>query len=305
MKPRFLGVITPFITPFNEKLELDLDAARWLARYQAKNGVHGIFPNSTTGEFVHLSSEEAQKLVEVILEEVGSRVWVIPGISANATHHCIALGKKFKDMGVHGVVVTPPFFFKLSIEGLYKHFSMVAQNLDIPIIVYNIPPLTGVNIPIELYVKLAEEYSNIVAAKVTFESFPYIRKLILEVKSIRKDFAVLTGLDEMLLPVLMMGGDGGIMALANAVPQLHRAIYDSYLAGDLTKAVEEYRKLLKLVKIYDITTSFPSGIKALLSVLGAPVKPFVRPPLLPESSETIKEIAKIVDELGLKLSLMP
>ncbi|MEZ0345221.1 MAG: dihydrodipicolinate synthase family protein, partial [Infirmifilum sp.] len=276
MQPRFYGVISPFITPFKEDLSLDLEAARWLARYQAERGVHGIFPNSTTGEFVHLTRDEALAVTRAVQEEVGGKVWVIPGISANSTEDCISLGRTFADMGVDGAVITPPFFFKISGERLKLHFSRVAERVDLPIIVYNIPATTGINIPVSLYAELAREHSNIAGAKVTYESFTYFRILIEEAKSVRKDFTVLTGLDDLLLPVLMMGGDGGIMALANAAPHIHRAVFDAWQAGDLTRAQAEWRKLLRLVKVYDYATSFPTSVKTLLKAMGAPVKPHPR-----------------------------
>jgi len=296
----FYGVISPFITPFREDLSIDVDAIRWLARYQVERGVHGIFPNSTTGEFVHLTREESVEVTKIVLEEVGDRVWVIPGISANYTEHCVELGKIFRNLGVSGVIVTPPFFFKVSRDRLKAHFARIAEKLDIPIIVYNIPSATGINIPIDLYVELAEEYSNVVGAKVTYENFAYLRKLIAEVKSVRKDFAVLTGLDEMLLPTLMMGGDGGIMALANIAPHIHRAIYDAWISGDLSKALEEYRRLLKLVKIYDVASSFPTAVKTALKLLGAPIKPLARPPLYTEPVSVEEKIKRILEEAGLE-----
>ena len=298
-QPKFYGIITPFITPFKENLSLDLDAIRWLARYQAEHGVHGIFPNSTTGEFVHLTRDEAVTITKVVLEEVSGKVWVIPGISTNCTEHSIELGKIFKDLGVDGVVITPPFFFKISGKRLKLHFSKVAEKIDLPIIVYNIPITTGINIPIELYVELAKEYNNIVAAKITYDSFTYFRKLIMEIKSIRKDFAVLTGIDDLLLPVLMMGGDGGIMALANVAPWIHREIFDSWKEGDLERAFKAWHRLLKLVKIYDVATSFPTSVKTALKVIGAPVKPFVRPPLTPEEPEVEEKIRSILKDLDI------
>ena len=299
MPARFYGVIVPFITPFREDLSIDVDAVRWLARYQVEGGVHGIFPNSTTGEFVHLSRDEAILVTRLALEEVGGRVWVIPGVSANYTEDCVLLGRVFKDVGVHGIIATPPFFFKVSGERLKRHFTTILERVDLPLVVYNIPATTGINIPISLYVELAREYSNAVGAKVTYESFTYVRQLIQEVKGVRKDFAVLTGLDDMLLPVLMMGGDGGIMALANAFPQIHRAVYDAYVAGDLAKALETWRRLLKLVRIYDYATSYPTAVKTLLKVLKTPVKPYVRPPLTPESPEVEERVRRVLEELNL------
>jgi len=297
----FYGVISPFITPFREDLSLDLEAARWLARFQVERGVHGIFPNSTTGEFVHLRTDEAVALVRAVLEEVGGKAWVIPGISANCTEHSVELGRAFRDMGVHGVVVTPPYFFKVSRRQLKLHFAKVAEKVDIPVIVYNIPAATGINIPVDLYVELAKEYSNIVAAKVTYDSFTYMRRLISEVKSFRRDFAVLTGLDDMLLPVIMMGGDGGITALANVAPQIHREVYDAWTSGDMKRALEAYRRLLKLVEIYDAASSFPTAVKTALKALGAPVKPYVRPPLTEEPPEVEERIRRILEEAGVKL----
>lgn len=298
---RFYGVITPFITPFKEDLSIDFEAIRWLARYQAERGVHGIFPNSTTGEFVHLKTEESIKITETVLEEVKDKVWVIPGISSNCTEHCIELGKAFMDLGVDGVIVTPPFFFKVSGKRLKLHFSKIAEKIDLPIIVYNIPSTTGINIPVELYEELASEYSNIAGAKITYDNLGYFRRLINRVKSIRRDFAVLTGIDYLLLPVLMMGGDGGIMALANVAPWIHRAVYDAWVKGDIAKAHEENKKLLKLVEIYDIATSFPTSVKTSLKVLGAPVKPYVRPPLTPEPPENEEKIKKVLEELKIKI----
>jgi 4-hydroxy-tetrahydrodipicolinate synthase len=295
---RFYGVVVPLITPFREDLSVDLEAVRWLVRYQVEGGVHGVFPNSTTGEFVHLTRDEAITLTRAVLEEVGGRVWVIPGVSANYTEDCVSLGRVFRDLGVDGIIATPPFFFKVSGERLRLHFTKILEAVDLPLVIYNIPATTGINVPIELYVELAGEYSNLAGAKVTYENFTYIRRLIQEVKAVRRDFAVLTGLDEMLLPVLMMGGDGGIMALANAYPQLHRAVYDAYVSGDLAGALDAWRRLLRLVRVYDYATSYPTAVKTLLKVMGAPVKPYVRPPLTPEKPEVEERIRRVVEELG-------
>lgn len=298
-KARFYGVIVPFITPFNKDLSIDFDAVRWLVKYQVKGGVNGIFPYSTTGEFVHLTMDEGVKLVEAVLEEVDGKVWVIPGISANCTEHSIKLGRKMRDLGVDGAIITPPYFFKVGGERLKLHFSKVAEKVDLPIIVYNIPMTTGINIPVDLYVKLVEEHENIVGAKVTYDSVSYLRRLIRRVKAVRKDFAVLTGLDDQLMNTLLMGGDGGIMALANVAPKIHVEVFKAWINGDLSAAYIAFKKLLKLVEIYDVATSFPTSVKTALKVLGAPVKHYVRPPLTPETHEVEEKVRKILEEVGL------
>ncbi|ALM74647.1 4-hydroxy-tetrahydrodipicolinate synthase [Thermococcus barophilus] len=291
----FKGVITPFITPFTEKLEIDFDAIKWLVEYQIRNGVDGIFPNSTTGEFVHLTKEESIKVVEAVMESSKSDVWIIPGISQNCTLRCIELGKIFEDLGVDGAIVTPPFFFKPSTEQLKLHFSMIAERLSIPLIIYNIPSTTGVVIPVGVYKELAQEYSNIAGAKVTYGNFEYFRNLVQEVKSIRKDFSILTGMDTLLLPLLEIGGDGGIMALANVLPQIHKAVYTYWKERKYEKAIEANSKLMQLVRIYDIASSFPTAVKTALHVLGTPIKPYVRPPLTQESKEVERKIKNILE----------
>jgi len=301
MPAKFYGVITPFVTPFKEDYSIDVEGVKWLARHQVEKGVHGIFPNSTTGEFVHLSRDEAILVTRTVLEEVGGKVWVLPGISANYVEDSVALGKVFRDMGVNGVVVAPPYYFKIPVDKLKLHFSIILEKVDLPVIIYNIPATTGINIPISLYLELLEEHSNLAGVKVTIENFTYLRNLIQVVKSTRMDFAVLTGLDELLLPLLMMNGDGGIMGLANIAPQIHRAIYDSYIAGDYERAIMEWRKLLKLVRVYDYASSAPTAIKTLLKVLNAPVKPYPRPPLTLEKSEVEEKIRGVVEELNLTL----
>lgn len=296
---RFYGVITPLITPFNRDLSIDFEALEWLVNYHVRSGVNGVFPYSTTGEFVHLTVEEGLKLVEKVVEVVDGRVWVIPGISANCTDHSVELGVKVKDLGVDGAIITPPYFFKVGRDKLKLHFSKVAEKVDLPVIVYNIPSATGINIPVELYVELAEEHENITGAKVTYDSISYLKMLIREVKSVRRDFTVLTGLDYQLLDTLLMGGNGGIMALANVAPKIHVEVFKSWTSGDLKTAHEYFKKLLKLAEIYEVTSSFPTSVKTALKVLGTPVKPYVRPPLTPEPLEIEERVKKILEEVGI------
>lgn len=293
----FYGVIVPFITPFNQDGSLDLEAARWLANYQSEKGVNGIFPNSTTGEFVHLKEEEAIELVKAVMEEISGKVKVIPGISANSTSQSIELGKKMKDLGADGAVITPPYFFKLDKKRLKAHFSAVAEKVDLPIIIYNIPSTTGINIPIEVYEELAVEHSNIVGAKATIDSVSYMRNLIYRVKALRKDFSVLTGLEDHFLNTLMMGGDGGIMALANVAPQIHVSLYRAWLDKNFSEIMFHYRRLMTLAKIYDIGSSFPTAVKAAVSLVSEKVKPYARAPLGAEAEEVRQKIGAILREL--------
>ena len=296
----FSGVITPLITPFNRKLEVDIDSLKWLVTYQLEHRIDGVFPNSTTGEFVHLKPREAELVVKTVLEVASSRLKVVAGISTNTLIHTLELGRLFVDMGVDGVVITTPYYFKYNTPTLKKYFSEIANNLDTYIIVYNIPKTTGITIPVELYEQLVSEHSNIVAAKVTTSDFTYIRRLIQSTKSIRRDFSVLVGLDELLLPVLIAGGDGGIMGLANITPWLHKSIYSSWIERNWAEAHKLWLKLLKLSKIYDVSSSPPSAVKTALKILRAPIEPYVRPPLQLEPPSVEEEIRSILVELGIR-----
>ena len=296
---KFAGVIVPMITPFRRDFSLDLEATRWLARKLAGEGITGLFPCSTAGEFVHLSRGEKEELIRAVVEEAGGKTRVLPGICANCTLECIELGRMAADLGADGVVVTPPFYFRLKRDHLYKHFSEIAERVDLPIIVYNIPSLTGNPIPIDLYVQLAEEYGNVVGCKITLDSTSYIRRLIEEVKSSRRDFSVLTGLDDHLLNTLVLGGDGGIVGCANFAAKLHVELYEAFREGDCTRAHEAHRRISALMAIYDVASSFPTAIKSALKLLGAPIEPVPRPPLTPEPPEVEEAIRKILERVGL------
>jgi len=295
----FSGVIVPLITPFREDYSIDFEGLEALVKYLVEEGVDGLFPASTTGEFPHLSFKETVDLVKKTLEYAGGRAHILPGATANTPLQVLEYVKAYEDLGVDGVVVAPPYFFKHGYEGLKEYYSLIAEKTSLPIIVYNIPSLTGNNIPVELLVELAGEYSNIVGVKITYDSISYMRRAVSKIKEARRDFAVLTGLDDYLLPLLLLGGDGGIMACANIAPRIHLELIRAWYNRNYEKAIEQHIRLNKLVEIYDIASSYASAIKTALNLLGLPIKPITRPPLRRESPETVQEIKSILIETGL------
>lgn len=292
------GVVVPMITPFNSKGEIDYEGLKWLIDYTINNGVNALFPNSTTGEFVHLNEEELINFVRKTIEFSNKKVPILPGITTNITQLSISLGKKYLDYGADGLIIMPPFFYKLSENDLYLHFSKVAESLDASIIIYNNPSTTGVVIPISIYEKLAREHSNVIGAKITYDSFDYIRKTIDGVKSIRKDFYVLTGMVQMFLPILIMEGDGTVSGLANVFPKLHVELYKEFINRNYNKALEINKKIMLISKIYDIGFSNTSATKTALELIGSPIKGYVRMPLREDSIENKEKIKKIIDEVN-------
>jgi len=301
MNGKYSGIIVPLITPYNEDLEIDIDAYRWLVEYLTKNKVDGIFPNSTVGEFPSLSEDEKYILVKYALEFSSRNTRVIPGISGNNIIKIIERGRRYKDLGVDAVILTPPYYYKLDDEGIKKHYSNIADKLDLDIIIYTIPRYTGNEVSPEIIRELTLEHSNIAGIKATVDSIIYFRRIIQEVKAVRRDFSVFTGLDEFLIPLLIMGGDGGVNALANIVPWMHKGLINYWLNREIEKAIEEYRKIIELRKILDVSSSYQGGIKTALNILGSPVKGFVRPPLKPERDESKEIIRGIINSLKINI----
>jgi len=292
------GIVVPMITPFKYNGDIDYDGLKWLIDYTINNNVNGLFPNSTTGEFVSLREEELINFVKKTIEFSNKKVLILPGITTNSTQLSIYLGKVYLDYGADGLIVMPPYFYKLRENELYMHFSKIAESLDAPIILYNNPITTGTVIPVSTYEKLAKEYSNVIGIKITYDSFDYLRKSIDAVKGLRKDFYVLTGMAQMFLPVLIMGGDGTVSGLANVFPKLHVELYREFVNGNYTKVLELNKKILKVSKIYDIGFSNSSATKAALELIGSPIKSYVRMPLREENSENKTKIKEIIDEVN-------
>jgi len=286
------------ITPFKYNGDIDYDGLKWLIDFTINNDVNGLFPNSTTGEFVSLREEELINFVKKTIEFSNKKVLILPGITTNSTQLSIYLGKVYLDYGADGLIVMPPYFYKLRENELYMHFSKIAESLDAPIILYNNPITTGTVIPVSTYEKLAKEYSNVIGVKITYDSFDYLRKSIDAVKGLRKDFYVLTGMAQMFLPVLIMGGDGTVSGLANVFPKLHVELYREFVNGNYTKVLELNKKILKVSKIYDIGFSNSSATKAALELIGSPIKSYVRMPLREENSENKTKIKEIIDEVN-------
>jgi len=186
----FNGVIVPMVTPFTEDYKVDLDGLEWLVRFLEDSGVHGLFPASTTGEFVHLTKEERDLVVGRVIE-VHKYAAVLPGVTANSTLEAVELARKYVDLGADGVIAAPPYYFKPRREGLLHHFSLLAEKVDAPIIVYNIPSLTGNPVDADLLSQLASEYGNIVGVKITYPDLTYLRRVIIELKSMRRRFSIL------------------------------------------------------------------------------------------------------------------
>lgn len=291
------GVIVPLVTPFNEDYSIDLQALEDHVSYLQRIGVHGIFINATTGEFTSLNKEEMKLLAEKGRELVNSTFYLVGTASTN-TFEVIELTKHAEDIGADYVVIAPPYYCPLNDEALFKHYSMIAEKTDIPIILYNIPMCAN-PLSVPLIKRLALEYDNIAGIKETIDSINHVRDVIFEVKCEREDFMVFTGLDQHFLNTLILGGNGGIMACANFAPEIHLALFKAFENKKFEDAISYAQKLAKLSKIYSLASSFGSAIKIAMKIRGFSIKPILRPPYIMDGKEVEEKIKELLKELGL------
>ena len=270
------GIITAMVTPFESSGNIDIKATEILIEKLITNGVQGIFVLGTNGEFHVIENDMKIKFAKKVVEIVAKRVPVYAGAGGNSTDEVIKLGKQMIAVGVDALSVITPYFVSLKENELYNHYQMIAENLAIPIVLYNIPKNTGINLSFELVSKLSK-ISNIIGIKDSSGDINNIAGYIDNTS--RNEFSVLSGSDSLILKALKIGATGAISATSNLLTTNNVEIYKQFIAGNLDKAeqwqqsLEEFRRILKYASI-------PSVLKQSLSLSGIEVG-VPRLPVLP------------------------
>ncbi|OCG07185.1 4-hydroxy-tetrahydrodipicolinate synthase [Gilliamella apis] len=270
------GIITAMVTPFESSGNIDIKATEILIEKLIANGVQGIFVLGTNGEFHVIENDMKIKFAKKVVEIVAKRVPVYAGAGGNSTDEVIKLGKQMIAVGVDALSVITPYFVSLKENELYNHYQMIAENLAIPIVLYNIPKNTGINLSFELVSKLSK-ISNIIGIKDSSGDINNIAGYIDNTS--RDEFSVLSGSDSLILKALKIGATGAISATSNLLTTNNVEIYKQFIAGNLDKAeqwqqsLEEFRRILKYASI-------PSVLKQSLSLSGIEVG-VPRLPVLP------------------------
>ena len=270
------GIITAMVTPFESYGNIDIKATEILIEKLIANGVQGIFVLGTNGEFHVIENDMKIKFAKKVVEIVAKRVPVYAGAGGNSTDEVIKLGKQMIAVGVDALSVITPYFVSLKENELYNHYQMIAENLAIPIVLYNIPKNTGINLSFELVSKLSK-ISNIIGIKDSSGDINNIAGYIDNTS--RNEFSVLSGSDSLILKALKIGATGAISATSNLLTTNNVEIYKQFIAGNLDKAeqwqqsLEEFRRILKYASI-------PSVLKQSLSLTGIEVG-LPRLPVLP------------------------
>ena len=271
----FEGVLPAIITPFfrDSSMSLDLEGLESNIESLLQRGVHGIVPCGSTGESATLTFEEHETVIAKTVEVVDGRVPVLAGTGSNSTAEAMRLTRSAKDAGADGALIISPYYNKPNRSGLIKHFTKLAD-LDLPIVIYNVPGRTAQNLQPDLVAELAE-HPNIVGIKEASGDITQISRIIEETQD--EDFSVLSGDDAMTLPILAIGGTGVISVAANVVPGLMVEMYESFSAGDLAHAQDLHYILSPLMRAMFIDTN-PIPVKKAVELIGMAAGP-VRLPL--------------------------
>ena len=286
----FEGVFPAIITPFRtgSRPDLDLEGLRANVAWLVEQGVHGIVPCGSTGESATMSHKEHEKVVEETVDVVNGKIPVLAGTGSNNTEEAVLLTKAAKNIGADGVLVISPYYNKPNKSGLKKHYTKIAD-LDIPVVMYNVPGRTGQNLEVDLVKDLAK-HPNIVGIKEASGNLYQMWQIIEATRE--ENFRVISGDDNMTLPLLQLGGVGVISVAANVVPKLMVEMYEEFRKGNLDRARKVHFQLEPLFKGLFIETN-PIPVKKAVDLLGKAAGP-VRLPLDEMSEENIQKLKEIL-----------
>ncbi|QWK20535.1 MAG: 4-hydroxy-tetrahydrodipicolinate synthase [Hydrogenobacter thermophilus] len=285
----FQGSIVALITPFKDG-EVDYPALDQLIEFHINNRTDALLVCGTTGESPTLTFEEHEKVIEYVVKKANGRIKVIAGTGANATHEAIELTTHAKRVGADACLSVVPYYNKPTQEGLYRHFKTIADEVGIPIIIYNIPSRTGVEIAPETIYRLAKDCPNIVGSK---ESTPNMDRISELIKLLGDNFTILSGDDSLTLPMMALGAKGVISVANNIMPREVKNMVDYALRGDFKRAMELHYYLFDLFKVLFIETN-PIPVKTACWALGMCEKEFRLPlcEMKPENERKLIEILK-------------
>jgi 4-hydroxy-tetrahydrodipicolinate synthase len=289
----FTGCGTALVTPFRRDLSVDEESVRRLVRRQIGGGIDFLVPCGTTGESPTLSQAEQRRVVEITVDEARGKVSVLAGAGGNDTAHVIEVAREFKELGANGILSVSPYYNKPTQEGLYQHFKAIAEAVALPIILYNIPGRTGVNIEPATVKRLAE-IGNIVGVK---EASGNISQMAALLDIVPEKFLVLSGDDGITLPLIALGGRGLISVISNEIPGEMARLVQLALGDDFQAARAIQRRYFRLMDVNFVETN-PTPVKAGMALMGL-CEPVCRLPLVPVNTQNLAKIRGVLESLGL------
>lgn len=295
----FSGIIPPTVTLFNEDMSIDWEGTLRHLDWLIAAGVHGFFVLGTTGEFTQFSPTERKEYAQKVVEYVRGRVPVIVGTGSVNTRETIDLTRHAKGVGADAAAVVAPFYQRLGDEQLLAHYGAVANAVDLPIFVYNIPVFTGTAVSTPVLAQLAEENDNITGVKDSVDSAALLRNRVQTLKRIRPDFSILTGTSEQLLNTLMLGGDGAVIGEANFAPSPAVGCVEAFRKGDYEGARRNFLDLMRVATVTQVPGTFQAAIKEAMRALGQIEKTTVRMPGTPLSNDARAQVRRNLEGVGM------
>jgi 4-hydroxy-tetrahydrodipicolinate synthase len=285
----YRGSFVALVTPFKDDLSVDMEAYGRLIEFQIDRGTHGIVPCGCTGEAATLSHDEQKQIIRFAVEKIAGRVPVIAGTGSNNTKEAIELTRYAKEVGADGALMITPYYNKPTKEGQIAHYRAVAEKVDLPIMLYNVPSRTGTNIEPQTVAEMSK-IPNIVSIKEAAGSLD-------QVSSIRSlcNINILSGDDSLTLPMMAVGASGVVSVAANVVPDKVAALCDEWDNGNVAAAQAIHYELIPLIKALFIQTN-PLPVKAVLAHMGM-IKNVLRLPLTPLPADKFAQIKPVVEKL--------
>jgi len=290
---RFKGIVAAMVTPFNDDESLDEGGLCAVVRFLIERGVHGLFPAGSQGEFYALTADERRRVLEVTLEAAENRVFVMAHVGAMTTREAMALARHAESAGADALSAVTPFFVRPSQEELYRHYVALASAVGLPVLAYNNPGRTGVNLLPTTVVRLAHDVPNFVGIK---DSSGDLTQFVEYIRLCPSGFQAFMGRDSLIFAGLAHGAAGAVAATANVVPELAVSIYDAVEARDFVRGHELQRLLLPLRQAFDLG-SFPAVVKEAMQIIGLPAGP-TRRPVGPLSEEARARLREVLEQVG-------
>jgi 4-hydroxy-tetrahydrodipicolinate synthase len=266
MTTRIQGIFTPNIVPLDDDGRINEPELRRYVDWLIASGIHGLYPNGSTGEFLRFTVEERRRIVEIVCQQAAGRVPVLAGAAEANVRETLAACEAYAGYGARAVAIVAPFYYRLSPEAVFAYFREIAENSPIDVTLYNIPMFAS---PIDLgTVRRLAEYPRVVGIKDSSGDLAFMMRLIAAIRPNRPDFSFLNGWETVLVPSLLLGCDGGTHGSSNVVPELLCKIYDLTRAGRVEDAIREQYRMLDLFDVMLSASDFPDGIRAGVELRG-------------------------------------
>ncbi len=292
---KLTGMGVALITPFKEDDSVDFSALGRLVDYQIKNGIDYLVVLGTTAETATLTEEEKKQVTAFIINRVKARVPIVLGVGGNCTRAVVEELKTKDFTGVEAILSVTPFYNKPSQEGIYQHYKAIAEATELPIVLYNVPGRTGVNMTSDTTLRLAKDFANIVAVKEASGNIAQMDEII---KNKPKDFMVISGDDGITFPLITLGAVGVISVIGNAFPKEFSRMVRLALKGDYKNALEIHHSFTELFNLLFVDGN-PAGVKCMLNAMGF-IENKLRLPLVPTRITTYEKIRSVLTDLNVK-----